>query len=608
MPGIVGIIGKGMNEARREHVNRMVSSMMHEPTYVSGTYNNDEIGLYSGWVCHKDSFSDCMPLFSEDKSKILIFQGENFADTGSVQKLRGKGHELQDLNASYLIHQYEEEGRDFFQRLNGWFSGILVDLHSRKVTIFNDRYGMGRIYYHENRDGFYFSSEAKGLLKILPELREIDPYGLGEFLGFGCTLQNRTLFKNISIFPGGSLWMFEGGKIKSKENYFSPNEWEGQLILSKEIFYEELKKTVRKVMSRYFHSKGKIGISLTGGIDTRVIMAYLENSGGLLPCYTFGGMYRDCYDVVIARRVAKACHQPHHVLRLGHEFLSNFGDNAWKAVYITDGCLDICGAHEIYLNKLAREIAPIRMTGNYGSEVLRHFSQFKADIPCQNLFHADFKKYIRLAEETLNKRGYDNRISQVVFKEIPRLLWGKLFLAQSQLTLRTPYMDNDLVALMYRAPEESFEGRNASYLLIKEGNPGLLNIATDRGIKPGNSDTFKNYRKIINWASFKAEWYYNTGMPDWLSKFELKIRPFHLEGIFLGKHKIEHYRIWFQRNLSEFIKGILSDDKTKKRWHWNGNFIEEMAKHHINGRNNYLEEINKVITIELLYRGLIESL
>ena len=57
----------------------------------------------------------------------------------------------------------------FLEKLNGWFSGVLLDLRAQKLVLFNDRYGVNRIYYHEDASGFYFSSEAKALLKILPE-------------------------------------------------------------------------------------------------------------------------------------------------------------------------------------------------------------------------------------------------------------------------------------------------------------------------------------------------------------------------------------------------------------------------------------------------------
>ena len=75
---------------------------------------------------------------------------------------------------------------------------------------------------------------------------------------------------------------------------------------------------------------------------------------GKFPCYTFGGMYRDSFDVSISRSIAEAAGQTHNNIKLESHFLNNFSDYAERTVYITDGYLDVSGAPEIYVNKIAR--------------------------------------------------------------------------------------------------------------------------------------------------------------------------------------------------------------------------------------------------------------
>lgn len=181
MPGIVGIFERESHEESTNVLRRMVKCMMHEQFYTSDTYVNDRMGLRFGWVCHRGSFSDCLPIWNERKDICLIFQGENAADESEIDSLKAKGHQCNSENASYLVHMYEELGFKFLEKLNGWFSGLLVDLREGKSVLFNDRYGQNRIYYHENKEGFYFSSEAKSLLKVLPTLRQLDNSSLGEF-------------------------------------------------------------------------------------------------------------------------------------------------------------------------------------------------------------------------------------------------------------------------------------------------------------------------------------------------------------------------------------------------------------------------------------------
>jgi asparagine synthase (glutamine-hydrolysing) len=84
-----------------------------------------------------------------------------------------------------------------------------------------------RIYWHEDSSSVHFASEAKALLRILPQLREFDKIGVAQFLTFGCTLESRTLFRNVNVLPGASLWTFGRGACQ-RAKYFSPQAWEAQ--------------------------------------------------------------------------------------------------------------------------------------------------------------------------------------------------------------------------------------------------------------------------------------------------------------------------------------------------------------------------------------------
>src|SRR5260370_41188382 len=116
-----------------------------------------------------------------------------------------------------------------------------------------------------------------------------------------------------------------------------------------------------------------MGVWLSGGVDTRMVMAWEKRQSGSLPCYTFGSMMRENQDVRVARRVAEICNQPFQVIPAGQEFLSQFQDYAERVVYLTDGCVDVGRAPDLYLNEKVRRIAPVRMAGNYGGEILRGF-------------------------------------------------------------------------------------------------------------------------------------------------------------------------------------------------------------------------------------------
>ena len=405
-----------------------------------------------GWRARALS-ANGMPLRNERGDVVLAFSGEEFPEPGTAQRLKAQGHEFDVDGSSYLVHLYEEDP-SFPAGLNGRFHGLLVDRKRGTAVLFNDRYGMHRIYYHQSKDGFYFAAEAKAILAVRPELRRMDPRGLGEFVSCGAVLENRTLFEGIHVLPPASAWVFRNGSLERRSNYFNPKEWEEQETLDLESYYQELQQTFTRNLPRYFAGRERIGMSLTGGLDTRMILACQKPDPGSLPCYTFGSMFRENHDVRVARRVADVCKQPHQVITAGQEFLSQFGRYAERAVYLTDGCVDVSRAPDLYLNEMARGIAPVRMTGNYGGEVLRGVRAFKPVEPAAGLFCPEFLSYVQQGAETYEEVLHGHPVSFAVFKQAPWYLHGVLALEQTQLSMRSPYLDNDFVRTVFRSPHQ----------------------------------------------------------------------------------------------------------------------------------------------------------
>ena len=322
---------------------RMVESLRHQSSYKTGTWIDESLGIYVGWAERENSFSDGMPLRNERGNIVLIFSGEEFPEPGIRQRLTERGHAVEAKGPSYLVHLAEDDAA-FPAGLNGRFHGLLVDQTRGIATLFVDRYGMHRIYYHESNEAFYFAAEAKAILAVRPETRRTSARGLGEFIACGCVLENRTLFEGIHVLPPASAWVCRNGSVERKGQYFDPAEWENQSPLDPEAYYRELREVFSRNLPRYFNGSEKIGVSLTGGLDTRMILAWWKAAPGSLPFYTFGGTYRDSQDVLVARKVAKFCGQPYEVIPVGQEFLSSFAHYAEQTVYLTDGCADVSRA------------------------------------------------------------------------------------------------------------------------------------------------------------------------------------------------------------------------------------------------------------------------
>jgi asparagine synthase (glutamine-hydrolysing) len=584
----------------------MVESLRHEHSYVTGTWIDEHLGVFVGWAARKNSFSDGMPLRNERGDVVLAFSGEEYPEPSTASLLKKQGHGVEMEGPSYLVHLYEEDPA-FPAGLNGRFQGLLTDRTQGISILFNDRYGMSRIYYHEAKEAFYFAVEAKAILAVRPELCTVDPSGLGDFVACGCVLENRTLFKNLHALPGAAVWLFRNGSIERRDTYFKPQDWENQSPLDLETYYQQLRVILSQNLPRYFNGKERVGMSLTGGLDTRIVMALHKAAPGALPCYSFGGMFRECEDVILARRLAQACGQPYEVISVGKEFLSKFSHYAERTVYLTDGCTDVSHSPDLFVNERAGTIAPVRMTGNYGSEILRGARTFKPVQPAPGLFNPDFLHHVVSAEAAYRNLIRGHPLSFAAFRQAPWHHYGLLALEQTQLTIRSPFLDNELVRTVFRAPQLSLGNADISLRLIADGDKSLLRIRTDRGLAGEHRGLAAAASRKFQELTAKAEYAYDYGMPQWLARVDRVLAPLHPERLFLGRHKFYHFRIWYRDFLGRYIQEILLDSRTLSRPYFQRKVIESIVQDHVKGKHNYTLAIHKILTLELVHRLLVDS-
>ena len=432
---------------------RMVESLRHESFYTTGTWVDESLGVYVGWVARKGSFSDGMPLRNERGDVVLAFSGEEFPEPGTAQRLKARGHAL-DLNGpSYLVHLYEDDP-SFPAGLNGRFHGLLADRGRGRAMLFNDRYGMHRLYCHQAKDAFYFAAEAKAILAVRPELR-----------ADGCALGGR-----VRRLRRGAR---EPHAVRRHTGFAGS-------------FGVDVSQRLARTASQLLRSAG---VGRAGNARSRILLPGTARDFHPQPSPLFrgAGAHRDvahrgaghAHDpswpqgpspgrcpatpsAACSARIRmcrwrggwrRLCGQPYQVITAGKEFLAQFAHYAERAVYLSDGCADVSRASDLYLNEKAREIAPVRMTGNYGGEVLRGVRAFKPVEPMTGLFGAEFLSNVHRTAETYAA----NRCKAIRFPlppsaKAPWHLYGVLALEQTQLAMRSPFLDNDFVRTVFRSP------------------------------------------------------------------------------------------------------------------------------------------------------------
>lgn len=599
MPGIVGLITKRSRQWAEPQLLRMLAAVRHEPFYKAGTWIDESLGVYAGWTVIEHSFADAMPLRDRKRGLTFIFSGEEYGH----RKLRADGGESQ---AAFLLRLAAEDPL-FVSHLDGLFHGLLADPRTGSVTLFNDRYGMHRLCYHESDGAFYFAAEAKAIMAARPDLRVPSAQGLGEVLACSCVLENRTIFKDVRVMPAASSWLFRDGALKQRQTYFDPKEWEEQAPLDAESYYQGLRASLVKTLPSYFEGQQRTAVALTGGMDTRVILAQYRPAAGALPAYTFGGMFRECQDVRIARKIATLCGQTHQVITVGAEFLSQFPHYAEKTVDMTEGGVDVYRASDLYVSEKARQIAPAKVVGTYGSEIVRQAVMFKPMLPADGLFQGEMVANVRRAYDTYAAVWRVHPVTFAAFRQSPWYHHGVLALEQSQLTVHSPFLANDFVAAVYRAPAPLSPNEDMRLRLIGDGSPVLRRIASDRGVGGAHGPLTSALLRAYLEFTFKAEYACDYGMPQWAAQMNSWASSLHLDRIFLGRHKFLHYRLWYRDALANYVQQILLDPRTLSRPFLQRRNVEAMVRGHVRGNRNSTTAIHKLLTMELLFRRFFDA-
>jgi asparagine synthase (glutamine-hydrolysing) len=269
--------------------------------------------------------------------------------------------------------------------------------------------------------------------------------------------------------------------------------------------------------------------------------------------------------------------------------------------------MDVSGAAELYVNRFAREIAPVRLTGNYGTEIVRSKVVFRPGAGFGNIFDPEFAKRILKAATTYSQERAGRIMSFIAFKQVPWHHYARLSLEQSQLTPRSPFLDNELVSLVYQAPPEVASGKELSLRLIHDGNPSLSRIPTDRGLTYPQGRVAGKIDAAFREFLAKVEYAYDYGMPDWLARSDRALGALHLERLFLGHQKFCHFRIWYRDYFAAYVKEILLDSRTLSRGYLNPRLVRERVEGHLDGKCNFTLGIQKILSMELMHRLLIEQ-
>jgi len=269
-------------------------------------------------------------------------------------------------------------------------------------------------------------------------------------------------------------------------------------------------------------------------------------------------------------------------------------------VYVSDGYLGLSGAAELYVNRLARTIAPARMTGNWGGELMRGVRAFKYRMPKGAFVGPELTSGIAASAAAFSTVS-SNPISNALFQQMPFQGYGRYAIERSQVVMRSPFLADDVVTWLYRASPDVRASSSCAEAVIGQ-RPGLLAIPSDVG-RLGTGPSL--LRHASRRALIKAEYLTSHGAPDWVAKLSAGLPPTLVETRFLGVDKFQHFRHWIRRDLAEFVREtLLGKGRIDLEQWFELPTVERMVNDHIDGRANYTDAIDKLLTVAVAQKTL----
>src|SRR5450631_2756405 len=219
MCGIAGIVGANRNDRIDEAVvRRMCDAIAHRGPDDEGILAKANTGLGMRRLSIIDVAGGHQPIFNEDRSAWIVYNGEVYNFPELRPELEKRGHRFYTkCDTEVIIHLYEEMGADCVQKLRGMFGLAIYDKTKRKLVLARDRLGKKPLHYALHKGNLYFASEIKSILAVAPELAEVNPQGLLEYLYYGYVPDPITAFTGIQKLPPAHLLEFQDGEIHVRQ-------------------------------------------------------------------------------------------------------------------------------------------------------------------------------------------------------------------------------------------------------------------------------------------------------------------------------------------------------------------------------------------------------
>ncbi|HEV2693555.1 MAG TPA: asparagine synthase (glutamine-hydrolyzing), partial [Verrucomicrobiae bacterium] len=304
----------------QEMIRRMSRTMFHRGPDDEGYFFDRSVGFGFRRLSIIDLGGGHQPMADAEESVWIVFNGEIYNYKELRTELEGRGHKFRtNSDTEVIIHGYKQWGTDVFNHLNGMFGVAIWDVRKRKLVVARDPMGIKLIYYKITNGTLTFGSEIRPVLAAENTRPQVDPAAVNLFLRFRYTPSPLTIFQGVKKLAAGTMLVVEDGKCREERWYnFTPEPFDSSMDDREAT--EQLTQLYRGAVKRHLLADVPVGLLLSGGMDSGLLLALMNEHGRDWPAYTigYGTSYVDDEQVDAAETSALLCAR-HNQVRLDQE-------------------------------------------------------------------------------------------------------------------------------------------------------------------------------------------------------------------------------------------------------------------------------------------------
>lgn len=615
MPGLFGFVQNRERSAAVPLLERMADALEPETRFKRAFHTEDGFGAGRASLAIGDTSRQ--PVWNAGQTVMLMMEGELYDRPAQYARLAKAGDTQPPAgsDAELMLRLFEQFGRAFVDTLNGQFLVLIWDTLQHALLIANDRLGLYPLYYSQTSAGLVFASGVRALLMDAQVSREVDRVAIQEYLTFDHILGQRTLLANVHLLPQGSLLSFSADEGLSIRPYYDLHYETAYSLRSEADYFDELLALLRQAAQRQAPGGLPAGLMLSGGLDSRMLLALFAEQGAETALQTFTWSIPGSFDARYAAEAARKAGQSHHFFELKPDWLL---ESSEKAVRITDGMGNLVNLHALATLEQEADYASLIYKGFMGDamfgfglrprfwslydqktkfevhlEAYRDYNVLSFDLPEHaRIFTPEFLQAVDGGLRSDYEAGIlacnspdmaDQRCYFDLYQRVPRMTLNGVQVVRDRALVRLPFCDNDLVEFSARTPPFlRFERRIMDDAFIR-AFPHLARIPLTNTNLP-----------MVSCA--REVWMRNVQFVQW-----------HLRNRGLGRlagpagRPYKDYNTWFRTILRPWVEQTLLSPRSLERGYLRPEAIRKVVEDHMAGKNQAVR-LGELMSIELWHR------